>query len=204
MKILRLTCCMFVLLLLLVALAFSTSASRARAAPATVAKFKFSGPAAFAPFDNVVGCVETTVFVDGSTTNNSPEADVFIGQFDNCTGMTLLDASGSTFTPDFQIAANLAEASLSATISVFDQVSGNTFNVSVSQTWTATGRLSIESDSLHFHTKGFTITGYFINKFRNATASGTVLYGTTNLTPSPSVSAQTANSTLAEVVITQP
>lgn len=205
MKILRVTCYLFVLLLFLVALAFSTSASTARAAPATVAKFKFSGPSAVAFFDNVVGCVETTVDLDGFTVNNSSGADIFIGQFDNCTQTVLLQAVGSTFSSTFQVSKNLSSASLSATIPVFDAVSGNPlFNVSVSQTWTATGPLSIESSTSHFHTKGFTINSHFTGRFRNATASGTVSDGTTNFTPSPSGFAQIGTFTSAEVDITQP
>jgi hypothetical protein len=204
MKILRATCYLFVLLLFLVALAFSTSASTARAAPATVVKFKFSGPSVVAFFDNVVGCVETTVNLDGFTTNNSSGADVFIGKFDNCTQTVLLQASGSTSSPTFQVSKTLSSASLSATIPVFDEVSGKMFNVAVSQTWTATGPLSIESSTFHIHTQGFTTNSHFIGKFRNATASGTVSDGTTNFTPSPSQFAQIATFTSAEVDITQP
>src|SRR5229473_2455318 len=133
MKIARVTCCLFVLLLSLVAFAFTTSAPRAHAAASgSTTVFRFHGQSAFAVFDITSGCIETFAEVDGTQSDTSPEADVFIAQFDNCTGALLLEAFGSTFNPTFQVSKKLDSASLSANISVFDDVSGNTFNVSVS------------------------------------------------------------------------
>ncbi len=205
MKITRVTCCLFVLMLSLVAFAFSTSAPRAHAAASgSTFVFRFHGMTAFAVFDSLSpdGCVDTFVFLEAQKSGTSLEADVFIGKFDFCTQMDLLEASGSTFNPDFQISKKLDSASLNATISVFDFVSGNTFNVSVSTTWTATGPLSHEIQSFHFHTKGF-IDNFHLNAaFRDAGASGTVSDGTTNFTPSPSVFAQLASVKSGDVTIT--
>src|SRR5437879_2229174 len=103
MKILRVTCCLLVLLLSLVAFAFTTSAPRAHAASGTTFVFRFHGLSAQADFDNLSpdGCIDTFVFVDGfqNTVNKqtSSEADVFIGKFDKCAGVALLEAFGSTF-----------------------------------------------------------------------------------------------------------
>ena len=201
MKMTRATCCLLVLLLSLVAFAFPTSAHAAGSGSATV--FRFHGLSAFADFDSFSpdGCIETFVFVDGTQSGNSSEADVFIGQFDNCTGTLLLAAFGSTFNPTFQVGQKLGSASLSATIPVFDEVSGNTFNVSVSQTWTATGPLSREIESVHFQTKNFIENFHFNDAFRDASASGTVSDGTTNFTPSPSVFAQIASFKSGDVTI---
>jgi|SRR6266571_4649693 hypothetical protein len=202
MKILRVTCCLFVLLLSLVALTFSATAPRAHAAGSgSVTVFRFQSMTAFADFDSTSGCIETFAEVDGTQSGTSPEADVFIGQFDNCTQTQLLGAFGSTFTPNFQVGGKLASASLSATISVFDFVSGNTFSVSVNTTWTATGPLSHEIGSFHFHTKNFIENFHFNDDFRDASASGTVSDGTTNFTPSPSVFAQIASFKSGDVII---
>ena len=205
MKILRVTCCLFVLMLSLVAFAFSTTTPRAHAAGSgSTTVFRFHGISAFAFFDNVSsdGCIDTSVDVDGTQNGTSSEADVFIGKFDNCMGTPLLLAFGSTFNPDFQVSNKLASASLSATISVFDDVSSTTFNVSVNTTWTATGPLSHEIQSFHFQTKGF-IDNFHLNAaFRDAGASGTVSDGTTNFTPSPSLFAQIASVKSGEVTIT--
>ena len=214
MKITRVTCCLFVLLLSLVAFAFSTSAHAAASGSTFVVRFH--GLSAFADFDSFSsdGCIETFVFVDGTQNGTSLEADVFISQVNNCAttplsgggggcGPTaLLCAFGTTFSPAFQVSKSLASASLSATISVFDSVSNTTFNVSVSTTWTATGPLSHESGSSHFHTKNFTENFHFNNDFRDAGASGVVSNGTTNFTPSPSVFAQIASFKSGDVTIT--
>ena len=204
MKILRLTCCLFVLLLSLVAFAFTTSAPRAHAAGSgSTTVFRFQAKTAFADFDSFSpdGCIETFVEVDGTQSGTSSEADVFIGQFNNCTQTQLLGAFGSTSTPNFQVGGKLASASLSATISVCCDVSGNTFSVSVSMSWTATGALSHEIGSFHFQTKNFIENFHFNDDFRDASASGTVSDGTTNFTPSPSVFAQIASFKSGEVDI---
>lgn len=205
MKIIRYTACLFVLLLSLVAFTFSTNAPRAHAAASgSTTVFRFHGMTAFAVFDSLSsdGCVDTTVFVDANQSGSNLEADVFIGQFNICTQTDLMEASGSTLSPTIQISKKLDSASLSATISVTDFLSGNTFNVSVNTTWTATGPLSHEIQSMHFHTKGF-IDNFHLNAaFRDAGASGTVSDGTTNFTPSPSVFAQVASVKVGDVTIT--
>src|SRR5947209_6496911 len=107
MKMTRVTCCLFVLLLSLVAFAFSTSAPRAHAASGTTFVSKFHGLSAQADFDNLSpdGCIDTFVFVDGfqNTFNKQTTsgADVFIGKFDKCAGVPLLEASGFTDNPNF-------------------------------------------------------------------------------------------------------
>ena len=210
MKIARATCCLFVLLLSLVAFAFTTSAPRAHAASGTTFVFRFHGLSAQADFDNLSpdGCIDTFVFVDGSqnTVNKQTfsSADVFIGQFDLCTNTQLLAASGSTGSPTFQINKKLLSASLSATISVFDFVSGNTFNVAVSVAWTSTSAIMHQNSTFHIHTKAFTLNDHFNADIRDANASGTVSDGTTNFTPSPPVFARTMSAKEVDVMITHP
>ncbi len=210
MKMTRVTCCLFVLLLSLVAFAFSTSAPRAHAASGTTFVFRFHGLSALANFDNVSpdGCIDTFVFVDGSqnTVNQQTfsEADISIGKADICTNTPLLSAFGSTSNPNFQVGDKLLSASLNTTISVFDFVSGSTFNVSVSVAWTSTSAIGHENSTSHFHTKAFTENAHFNADFRDANASGTVSDGTTNFTPSPSVSAQIMSAKDVVVTITHP
>ena len=212
MKITRVVCCLFVLLLSLVAFAFTTSAPRVHAASGNTTVFRFHGLSAFAFFDNVNGCIDTSVSVDGfqNTVNKQTTsgADIFIDQFDNCAGTELLAAEGSTSNPSFQIDKKLLSASLSANILVTDFLSCNstcnTFNVSVSVAWTSTSAIAHEQESFHFHTKGFTENAHFNADFRDANASGTVSDGTTNFTPSPSVFAQTMSAKAVDVFITHP
>ncbi len=208
MKITRVVCCLFVLLLSLVAFAFTTSAPRVHAASGNTTVFRFHGLSAFAFFDNVNGCIDTSVSVDGfqNTVNKqtSSGADIFIDQFDNCAGTELLAAEGSTSNPSFQIDKKLLSASLSANILVTDFLTNNTFNVSVSVAWTSTSAIGHENSTFHFHTKGFTENGHFNADFRDANASGTVSDGTTNFTPSPSVFAQTMSAKQVDVSIFHP
>jgi len=199
----------------LVAFTFLTATPKAQAAASgSTFVVRFHGASAFANFDSFSpdGCIETLAFVDGTQNGSSLEADVFISQVNNCTATplsgggcgptALLCAFGTTFSPTFQVSKALDSASLSATIPVFDSVSGNTFNVSVDVTWVATGPLSRESGSSHFHTKNFTENFHFNDEFRDASASGTVSDGTTNFSPSPSVFAQTASFKSGDVTIT--
>ena len=210
MKIARFTCFLFVLVLFLVAFAFTTSAPRAHAASGTTFVTRFSGIAAQANFDSLSpdGCVDTFVFVDGSqnTVNKQTfsSADVFVGQFDLCTNTLLLSASGSTSSPTFQVGDKLLSASLSATIPVFDSVSGNMFNVSVSVTWTSTSAITHVDQTLHVHSKAFTENAHENADLRDANASGTVSNGTTNFTPSPSIFAQILSAKEVDVSIIHP
>ncbi len=210
MKILRITCCLFILLLSLVAFTFASTAPRAHAASGTTFVSRFHGLSAQADFDNLSpdGCIDTFVFVDGFQNTFNKQtisgADVFIGQFDSCTNTQLLGASGFTDNPNFQIDKKLLSASLSATISVTDFVSGSTFNVAVSVAWTSTSAIGHEIQTFHFHTKGFTENGHFNADFRDANASGTVSDETTNFTPSPSVFAQTMSAKEVDVFISHP
>ena len=210
MKILRITCCLFILLLSLVAFTFASTAPRAHAASGTTFVSRFHGLSAQADFDNLSpdGCIDTFVFVDGSQNpvgkQTFSSADVFIGKFNLCTNTPLLEASGFTLNPDFQIDKKLLSASLNTTISVTDFVSGNTFNVSVSMAWTSTSAIGHQDQTFHFHTKGFTENGHFNADFRDANASGTVSDETTNFTPSPSVFAQTMSAKEVDVFISHP
>ena len=193
------------LLLSLLVLVFST-ASPVLAASGTSAHFTFHGLTAFAEFDTYSpdGCVETFVYVDGTQGHKYTEGDVFIGQYDYCTQTLLLSAFGSASNPNFQVDKKLGSASLTTTIPVTDEVSGRTFNVSVSITWTALDALMHENGSFHFHAKGFIDNSHFNAAFRDANASGTVSNGTTNYTPASAAYAQIASMKTGDVSITHP
>ncbi len=212
MKIARVTGCLFILLLSLLAFAFTTSAPRAHAASGTTFVVKFNGRAAVANFGGLSsdGCIDTIIEVHGfqPIQDKQPSnAFVFISKFDTCTNTSLLDASGSTDTATFQIDERLISASLSATVPLTDNQTGNPlFNVTVNMVWTTPPDSVIQHQiqTLHFHTKAFTINSHFNAVFRDATASGTVSDGTTNFTPSPSVFGFLAAQAMVTVIITHP
>lgn len=169
---------------------------------------RFQGQSADASFDATSpdGCVDTSVFVSGTQNNGSgsPEADLFISQFDTCTQTELLFASGRTPKLNLQVEAKLSSATLSATVPVTTMEGGTPFDISVSMTWTATGALVSEHGTSHVHTQGLTENFHFDGTFRDASASSTVSDGTTNFTPSPSVFAQIDSAKSVDVTIIHP
>jgi hypothetical protein len=192
MKLLHISCS---LLTLLCFAGLGLGSLGGAAASGSAYVFKFQGLSASAGFDQLSpdGCIDNFVGVDGTQGNGSPAADVFIGKFDMCTNTQLEGAYGFTTNPNFQVGKKLDTASLSATISVYDWVSGTNFDVSVNQTWTANGPVAHQIGTNHFQTKGFIETFHYNDDFRPAGASGTVSDGTTNYTPSPSSFAQIAS-----------
>jgi hypothetical protein len=190
MKATRITYRLLAALLSLGAFALPTSPRTATAASTSTVHFKFNGQVAFAEFDSVNGCVETFTYVAASQHANSSEADLFIGQFDTCSQTVLQFAFGSTSSPALQIASDFSSATLNTTIPVQDPGSGNTFDVSVSLAWTATGPLVQENDKFHYHTAGVIENAFYNARERDAQASGTISDGTTTYSPSASVFAQ--------------
>jgi hypothetical protein len=201
-------------LLLILALALSALvATPASAAGAETLHFSFKGQTADAFFSSVdpSGCVFTEVgvfAVDGRVKETghpavSSEAFIFISQFDACTDTLLLAADGSaTLAPgEFQIDQQLTTASLNTTIEVFDFVSGTSFPVDVSVSWTGVGATFRIKDHFQIKTPGFKVNSRFDGTFREATASGTVSDGTTNFTPEPAVFAELGSVKQGEVVI---
>jgi len=211
MKITRVICCLFMLLLSLVAFSFTTSTPKAYAASGKTILIKGHGLHVESGFDYLGsdGCTETTVYVDAfqNRVHNQTvsTADVFIGMFDNCTNTTIMDASGGTDNPTFQIDKDLLSASLSAIVPVTDTVSGNTFSVSVNMTWTSTSAIQHQNITQHYQTQGITINSHSNADIRDAIASGTVLNGTTNYTPSGTLwFAQIVSAKSVQVTITHP
>ena len=204
MKITRVVFYLFALLLALVAFAFAPSIPQTHAASSgSTTKFRFHGLTVVAVFDSVSpdGCIDTFANVDGTQSGTSSEAFVSIGQFNNCTGETLLFASGATSNAEFQVSNTLASASLQATIPVSDESGNPLFDVSVNTTWTATGPIMRQNQSVHFHTKGLIDNLHLNAALRDATASGTVSIGTTNFTPEPPTFALIASVNYGEVTI---
>jgi hypothetical protein len=196
--------CLFIFLLSLVALAISTTAPRASAAGSgNSTVFHLNGRSAVALFDSFSpdGCIENFAFINFTQSQQGPEASALIFQENTCTVTLLLYATGGTFNFTSQVSGTLDSASLSATIPVLDAVSGNTFDASVSTTWTATGPLSREVTTDHFQTKTFIETFHLNETFRDASASGTVSIGTTNFTPSPALGASIFSTLTGDVRI---
>jgi len=200
-------------LILALALTALTATSVSRAAGASTLHFSFKGQFAEAAFDSVdsSGCVETFVFVQGvngtvKETGHpavSSMAFVVIDQFDICTGTETLFAVGEATLAagEFQIDKMLRTATLSATIEVSDVVSGTSFPVDISVSWTGVGATTTQKDHVQIRGPDFKVNFRFTGTFRDATALGTVSDGTTNFTPESAVFADMGSVKQGEVDI---
>jgi len=197
-------------LLAVLALALATFSQHTTASAGSI--FHFKGKSADAFFSSSDGCVFTDVFVFASEeifqnppgpSSASSGANLFISQFDACTGEQLLAADGfaSLADPDFQVARKLTSATLNATVNVFDFVSGTSFDVFVDVTWTGTGPLGRQNGNFHFHSPGCNFNSHFNSTFRSAEASGSVSDGATNFTPDPSLGASIFSARSGDVVV---
>lgn len=173
------------------------------------------GKTATAFFDSTSrdGCVDTSVGLLGSQfsvanppfvvggAQHGPVANLFISQFNQCTETEVFFGFGFTTNATVNFDQNFASASVTATIPVLDQISGNTVNASVNMGWTETGNLT---QAQHFNFQIHTATCFWNGEgngaVRNATASGTVAIGTTNLTPLPSPEGGPRSATLQRTV----
>jgi hypothetical protein len=186
----------------------------AHAAGAMTSHFSFRGQFAEAFFSSLdaSGCVATSVDVfavdgrikmEGSPKAMTSSASMLISQFDTCTETLLLAADGFTelAADAFQIDQKITAARLNTTIEVFDFVSGTSFPVDVSVSWTGAGNTSSERHHDQIKAPGFTVNSRFSGTFRDATAAGTVSDGTTNFTLEPAVFADMRSVTSGDVVI---
>ena len=198
-----------VVLALLVALAVLLPTTPALAA-SDVFHTSFKGQFVRALFDRIdaSGCIQTFVDVfaidrkdkiDGPPAVTS-EAVVFIDVVDQCAPARLVSAIGSAIPDDF-VMQSLDSATLDTSIEMFDFVSGTTFTVDVSVTWTGVGDPSRTQDHSQTHSPGFKLISRSDGTFRDSTAGGTVSDGTTNFTPNPAFAASLAEVKSGEVTV---
>jgi hypothetical protein len=173
----------------------------------------FKGPSAIASFTNVSGCLLTESFVIASEFDHRDArgpatttsfASVTVSQFDLCAETQVLYAYGtaSPLAPGgLQISNQLDSARLITTVSVFDEISGTTFDVSVDLHWTATGPLSRQQTTTHLHTPGCISNSHMQSRSSPAEATGTISDGLTNFTPETSISASLDSVKSGTVVI---
>jgi hypothetical protein len=182
-------------LLVVLALALATFSQYSSASAGD--NFKFSGNFADAGFSTADGCVVTNVgvFANKGKFQSPPGpgssgafADMYIDQYDSCTGAQYILAFGGTPLSNdaFQIDRGLNSAVLNATILVFDNVSGTEISVSVNLEWVGIGALNKGTFHSHSKSPGCVINERFSGSSRFAEATGSVSDGVTNFTLNPS------------------
>lgn len=161
------------------------------------------------------GCIATDVFVFAGTTrfmSTKPKSgdefsavDVFISRYDFCTDTFLQAAHGSTFVDgdELQISNKLTSATLTTTVEMFDEVSGDTFTVDVDLDWAATGECSTQKFKSTFTMPGFKFTQHFNGTFCFAVATGTITDGATNYASEPSGFAEIASARSGSLTVSK-
>lgn len=196
-----------ILSLALAALGQPTSAS-------AVSMFKFKGLSANTSFDSVdaSGCIlsrldvfTTEAMIQSPPGRRAPQSStaIFLSQYDLCTDMLLLAAEGvkDLAEPDLQISSRLDSATLNTTITMFDTLTGDTFDLSVDLSWLGVGPTSRQHSSFRFGDKVCRFTSRFKGTFRGAVATGTVTDGVTNFTPQNSFAGELISSNSRDMSI---
>jgi hypothetical protein len=154
-------------------------------------QFRFKGLVALAFFDGVEGCIATTVGVRATSgtesvgpgkPGNVSEVEAFVEQFDICLEEVLLNVEGAApvSAAEFQIDKKLESARVTKTVTLTDE-SGNSLDVSVNLTWTATSQPEVSTNRFYIRTPGSITHEQNKGTFREASAEGTVSSGGTNL-----------------------
>ena len=165
----------------------------------SVSMFKFKGLSANTSFESVdaSGCIlsRLDVFTAEAMVQNPPGrrapfsgTSIFLSQYDQCTDTLLLAAEGITdlAEPDLQISPRLDSATLNTTVTMFDTLTGNTFDLSVDLSWVGVGPSSRQHSSFRFGDKDCRVISRFKGTILVADVSGTVTDGVTNFTPQSS------------------
>ena len=197
----------------LLVLALVSPSTPAQAGAETL-HFGFKGLFASASFTSTdpSGCVVTNVFVLGTEdrTKSGPGHPVAeslailgVSQSDICAGKQLLAAAGSaTLAADeLRIDRQLTAAALTTTVDSVDSVSGSSFPVDIGVSWTGVGVPVSDRHRFHQNSPGFKVNARFAGISRGAAASGSILIGTTNLTPEPAFFAEMGSIKVGEVDI---
>jgi hypothetical protein len=111
-----------------------------------------------------------------------------VTQLDICTGEKLFDGAGLTSTHAFTVAGDLHSAELTATVTLFNDLSGTTSDFQVNLTWEATTKAVITNikESIRDRELGIRIKSNFKSRMREAVATGTVVGIGRNFTREPS------------------
>ena len=116
-------------------------------------------------------------------------------KLDTCQDVLLLSAESTTAVSasEFQIDKKLESARLTKTVELTDSVSGNSFDVSVDLTWTATSQPEVTRNRFYIRTPGRISHEQNKGTLREASTAGTVSSGATNFLQNLTERSQTCN-----------
>jgi hypothetical protein len=181
-----------------------------------VQKFAVKGQNASAFFSSVdgTGCIVTYagVFAGDQVTQSKPQPSatassvwLFLDIIDNCTWTYLASASGYTeLAPEqFVVDKKLSSADLAAAVELYNYVTNASFIVDVDLHWTATGATTQTGSRSFYRSPGFSVKSNFKGAFAPASATGTILDGSTNYAANPSDYADLADTQSGDMVKTK-
>jgi hypothetical protein len=181
-----------------------------------VQRFEVKGQNAYAYFSSVddTGCIVTYsgVFAGDQITRSKPQpsatsssVSVFLDIFDNCTWTYLGSAYGyAELAPDqFVVDKKLSSADLAAAVELYNDVTGAPVIVDVDLHWTAAGSPTQMGGRSFYRSPGNSVKYNSKGAFAPASASGTILEGSTNHAANPSDYAELSDSQSGEMVKTK-
>jgi hypothetical protein len=172
----------------------------------------FTNQSAFADFESSSsdGCVISDTFVQGFNNlmrpGNTATQTVFVSmeKFNNCTGEFLSGAFSQDFTGTVQFGSGLSTAAVVGAATMVDEMTSNTFSLSVNLTWQGFGATTSFFDNSHQRGPGFMFNTHFNGTTRGAAASGTISDGTTNFAASPTLNGNLSDNSGGTVQLIKP
>jgi hypothetical protein len=165
------TCILFLFAaLILCAVPISPSAA------ASAESWRFNDYAAGGDYYSADGCVVTETHLNAFTDGESPQAYVFYDHsvYDYCTD-TLLEGVAGNGGGTLNVDGSLSTASLTATITVYDYVTGTEESLTINETFTAVGPRYRSRESHSYGIPGqYQVVTKTNGVSRTATATGTV------------------------------
>jgi len=145
----------------------------------------------FYSFDEA-SCISTSIYtfatesrsqVSGGGSTDGTSASISIYQWNDCTyeEVTCLYGSISPSNSEFNMAGNLASATLNATFQTYDCLTGATQPVSAAITWTGEGDISRGHSNSSYSYGGYRTSYRSNGQSRYATLGGSVTFGGTTL-----------------------
>jgi hypothetical protein len=181
-----------------------------------VQRFEVKGQNASAYFSSVdgTGCIVTYVgvYAGDQVTRSKPQpsatssgVSVYLDILDNCTWTYLTSASGySELAPgQFVVDKKLSSADLAAAVELYDYVTGASFTADVDLHWTATGSPTQTGGRSFYRSPGFSVQYNSKGASVPASATGTILEGSTNHAANPSDYAELSDAQFGEMVKTR-
>jgi hypothetical protein len=165
----------------------------AAAGSAAAETLTFRGSTASTVFRTRNDCIATEVDVIAGE-NFGPSggqsfAIVLIDRRDMCDGTLLMFGSGVGLGADFAVGPRLSWATVRGVVPFADLVSGQTLQVAVDASWTATGPLQLDADHSHYVDDGVVVKTHSNGTFRPAAATGHVATAEIELAPAGTTAA---------------